>query len=1613
MSVKLDSFLSKTFERLLDNGARSVLGQNIYHSNIPNEQKVYSMSPEAAILIKKKAFSTLGFNNDLRWMDSTEKLLLRATKALFAYKVQQIKVLESITKYNNYLGKTGEDSLRFLAYILNEASLLNVNIDDYNNNFSEILNSSISKSKSIKMEDISPELADIFDLTKRLAFSQRFHNTTWHIDPSSPENLIVGPGTGVIELTNFNSFSTNISLDSSPSSFSLDMQDPNNLATITDHDIEFAISEAIHGAHGFFEGLLNGSIAAQQYGKVGSISSDLLNYSKKFNDASKQFLNSDEEYIRERLRVFYLGKMIVNPADGVNVFISSNTGLSVGEKSSFSMDIEKESFEISEAVIEAERRLFTSGKMKFEDYKKFRRMSDNSLKMIHVFGGFVSSANSSYSNGSYNFSFTAKDNMGWLSWSNYQKVPALEDLVGVLEDPLTPYKIEVDEFGTIKTDGAPELLDENKELMENEFLSYNSGILKGQQAKEENLYQGQFNGFGSLDKTKILQHPDGFIYRWKSGIISATASLQTANESGSSVRSARLMTQKYGITPADDILSNLDVANIISVLVTGQPYNIDTFMTKSFEAATSRSGGSNQLRPDDPLSFLTQSIKKQNSYYGNFKPYRTVSMNKRTVSRTLRDKIERDNLNSKIVALQKRKVALYGLREDAVNINIEVSTELDKEIAEIDSQISDEISALKRSTYGSFDTDIKFNFLMSGKDDVDDAYENNETVTRAMLHVGAMRRIEDVRMNRDNNYLIVSDQYDYNLELTPFLLRLSQTNYKRFQGDYTSVFDRCVAANSAIGFEFFTNTQGHLEFRPPQWNKTPFSILQQASKARREGKSLIPENIMKLFEKRIDGLKYEIQKYNVLIAMSALLLHRYPDRKLLPGFKGVNGHRSLNFFGVRVGALKSGILKNIKSKASEFASEKKRFGGILSIDFSGDGSNVVFGDVTTLIGEFDAIAQEEGGIFNDIIKSAKKRVQGVEYDSDLSSDISEIATPENLNFIRKQVKNYLGFDPSKDLGLDPNKEIAAEDFPFSKINADAKKTSTSSSMQIFAGILLNEDSGLFRKIQNFVSARDRLVTIHKRNLEKQSELADVNMLFDNPEGFDNELNTKKIPETRLEKALEKINMLSDKLQGSAFEGSVFEHLIEDDRSNILGFGSGKRFVIDDSRIISARFEESPPEFTRINVVGDVPLNIASGLNSATDGLYFWAGASDFDLWRQYGYKAMNMNSVPFLSDAELGCKPYAYFKLQTQRAKILKASVSVVGNEFYQPGDIVYIKSKNLLYYVDSVAHSFSYGGSFTTNLSLSYGHTPGEYLPGPLDVIGQQLSTNPLKDKILVNRNLKSDDNYQTLRPSTILIPPNSDIFGGNTIIGANKETILRFSDNQTRFAKMISDVNLLLTSKKKFLLLRAFISSSPSESPEGSDRVIEAENYLQIVKSMFLDPEFLTRSGNREISLDLGSISDGSFLSDSYENIKSAVSGSLSQAVLPNGNIARGVSEESIILQVCYMKKDKSEESPSGNDNEQAKKGVGSRLKELRKNNRSSSKGELPDLNIKCLNQDLINFLTDTDGSISKDALDVFPKDGPRQESWMDFRLMGRAITSGKTLNFVEVGIIELDLE
>jgi hypothetical protein len=1665
---------------LVNTGASIFFDQDHSASITPDTRNIIAMSPDATILVKKKVFSSFSGINDIRYIDKTEKMLLRATKALFAYKVQQIRAYESLTKFENFFSDNHMYSVNLLSSLLKEGAFLDTDklgktkeeyiserlevwlgrdmsptsFDTTTQNFedfsagSESLatfdiasgsfvtdpdknriitngeylknipssqarailsskrsefgadydgysgSSSISGSANEALRDsLSPQgglsgdpLKDFFNdlgdlvsygsasenydkinediasVLKRNAFSTDSQLTRWIVDPDSPDNYTLGPGTGVIELALFNSFSTNVNYDSNPSNASFNLVYPYRVGTILEADIEAAVQEALYGTLGIMSELLSGGLGSE--GMSGTLpqldASSAISSALELGGLGSADGSLDTDYIRERLRTFYLGKNFINASDPVHFYIRGNRTFSdyTESGSAYSEEISESPFDdefldIDNSILKAEYLLYTNQKMSMDQYRELRRRQDNSFGMIHVFGGFVTSVSESYSGGFHNLNVSCTDNMSWLKWSRFAVQPALSDPKGVLEDPLTPYDFSRDDQGAI-IPGSRELLYENKQLLQTGMLSYDSGLFAGQNASEGNLLQGQYNGVGSLRGKKVMQHPSGFIYRWKTGIITATAGFQAADSTGErqdNIDSA----QRYQVTVTNNVLNNLDIPNILSILIVGQPYNIESFIEQALVAHNKRDK-STRLSPLDPLTGVLDTVRKQNNYYGNFQPYRMLTMSSATTEQMLNNAGRRDIANNNIRSLQDRKVLLRKKIADisgnaavTPQENVFIST-LSSEIEAIDGAIRNQIKVGTTSPNAVTTKDkVGIQISLSGATNLPlsgDDEENND-VTRAMMLVGSQRKIEDVRLNRDRNLFMVSDQYD-SADIRPFILSLNTSGWNLFDGLFKDSWQLCNEASNYLDLEFFCNSQGHLEFRPPPWNRIPLSILKESIKKQtKENKNMIPRFVTDLFQTRIEGIYLQIHTLNLKIALISLLLGKYPDRNLIPNMK-LGGAASLPFFGIIKNDpnAPSGVFNqanrpesgkgSAQTKAlSLFSTNSPTAGPLSTRDPNENGlelgasfqqkGDVLGGNTDKILGIFDPIVQEQLNIVNDL----QTQVGGN------SGSPAVQFTASDLNNIRNSFKKQFGRDPATGI-------IAAGDsFEDKHFTYNISESSERS------GAIFSND-GLLAKLKSAISNRDSFVSMLQANLAKQRELGEIEtFLQTGEEPGDIELNINDKVVDFLERSANALQTSSDILTGKMSEGSIYDHLIEDDTRNLLGYGSGKRFILKDEYIISANFSENPPEFTRLDIKGDAPL-IGDGLNRGFEGLYFWAGATDFDLWRQYGYKP-SLQSLPFISDAKGQAKPYAILKLGMQKFAINMGSVTIAGNEFYQPGDTVFVPSKGLLYYVKSVSHTFNFGSSFSTKLDLEYGHPAGDYIPGPLDIIGQQMVSNFLEDPSLIYRSSETDDNYRPLNPDSSIVFPSSD---------ASKAKLLAFNDNQVRFTNMMLDLTGGL-SGSNYVLIRGFALDE-----EDSAGIEEAKQKMATIRALLESPAQIAQSNP---------FSGGDDLLEGTRTTK--------PMVLPNSIPVTKISPKKIIEQVSFFKKTD-------------KNSIGQ---------------------IQCLDRHLLSALKHDQqlDTLSDDqAIGIFPKGGPSQGGWLDIReeVTAFSFTREYKTSIVEVGIINI---
>lgn len=1547
---------------LFGDGVSVRLGDSVVTSSEPKERNVVTLSPRASILVKKKAFTTFKHVNDLQWMDRTEKMLLRTTKALFAYKVAQIRAYESLTKLESVFDDTAEISLSLLAETLQNAQFLTTeNINESNDAFGDVLSllgNSLADAGYDKVKE------DVLLILERNAFASDISFTTWIVDPNDVDNYGTGPGTGVIEIGMYSSFTTQINLNTEPSTSDFTLVDPYRIMNITESDIEISIQEALVGTLGLLSQLSDSGSTPIDIKSVAGAGLELLG----LGDLDSSI---DVNYIRDRMRIFYLGKPFINAGDGVHFFIRGNKTVQdfSGKEDVFDRDF----LSVDETIFEAERILFTNGNISLESYKNIRQFSDNSFAMRHVFGGYITRISETWSNGSWTMKVNCVDNMGWLQWSRFMIEPALQDPQGILEDPLTPYEIKTDATGRVLSAGGPQLLEENKQLIKSGLLYYDSGILNGQAATEGNLLQGQYNKSGSLSGAKVFQHPQGLVYRWKEGIITATASINTVDPMNESEVTQALHNQAYGLTVAQDVLNNLDIANILSILIVGQPYNVETFIDQAYQAHNiSRQGASAALSNTDPLSAVLDVVRRQNSHFGNFRPYRMVTMSSQTLLQTANSNILRNGANERIRQLQTRRAQLDAIIRRLTNSNnlaggALLVNSLKEERRAIESGIQEQVRTLNNSGAVSSEDVLTQNFNLFGKSKtlpLTGNYTADYQTTRAMTVVGAQRRIEDVRLNRDQNLFIVSDQYDEQTDIRPFIFELKKSDYKIFKGDFISVYDKCLAASQIVNLEFFCNSQGHLEFRPPQWNKTPLTILQRLFEINEEsGKKIIPEFLTDIFQSRSDSLRREIHGLNIRIVILSLLLNSYPDKSLIPNFNPYtnsndilsrtgSGEKSLKFFGVnQVGNSKSINLRdgniqfglgNITDTGSQVLGDGIRIEAGL-----GENGNILNGDTETLLGSFDPLFQESSGLVNNVLNTAVK--------SSGQSSI-KIANASNLNAIRESFVKLSGIDPATDLVSD-NGKFQSFDFIFNN-----SSTSKDAETQNIA-----KANNYLKKLEETISKRDSLVTILQRNREKERELEEVEEILSGEFAAAEENNDPELLDSLIEtldRASNTVRTISDIFTGDATQGALFDHLIADDTRNFLGPGSGKRHIIEDHDIITCNFTEEPPDFVRVDVVGDAPI-IGNALKGSFEDRYYWAGATDFDLWRQYGYKSGSAINLPFSSNAELQSKPYAILELQLQRLKINQGSMTVVGNEFYDPGDTVYVKAKELLYYVRSVSHNLSIGDNFTTSLTLEFGHPPGTYLPSPLDIIGQQFTKDPLTGTVLTYRNSQGDDSYRELQPdSAIVFPNNTDITEENIAV------LLDHKDNAVRFTNMMADLSSILIGDR-VVLIRGFVKGRNDPDEE------MVRNNIEIIKSMLQNPVSLTQTNPTSAIDDIFDF--GSSIGRGLGKQTGTTKG-VTPMVLPNGLPVRSIPGTMIAEQIVFLE-----------------------------NEGSTSE-------IQCMNPKLANAQNiDSKLVDSSDYESVFPKGGPKQRTWLDIKSQNKTVatansTTFKVSNVIEIGILDL---
>lgn len=141
--------------------------------------------------------------------------------------------------------------------------------------------------------------------------------------------------------------------------------------------------------------------------------------------------------------------------------------------------------------------------------------------------------------------------------------------------------------------------------------------------------------------------------------------------------------------------------------------------------------------------------------------------------------------------------------------------------------------------------------------------------------------------------------------------------------------------------------------------------------------------------------------------------------------------------------------------------------------------------------------------------------------------------------------------------------------------------------------------------------------------------------------------------------------------------------------------AGPVYTITEQDIVSLDFQiDSSQIYTRADITG----RFMQGAQTETGLIY--GTFVDYDLTRHYGMRNLELHA-PFLRTAR-SCYMYGVAKLAEQNARAWSANLTIMGRPELRLGRPVYIESHDLFGYVSSITHSFNFGGTFSTTLTLT-----------------------------------------------------------------------------------------------------------------------------------------------------------------------------------------------------------------------------------------------------------------------------------------------------------------------
>lgn len=144
----------------------------------------------------------------------------------------------------------------------------------------------------------------------------------------------------------------------------------------------------------------------------------------------------------------------------------------------------------------------------------------------------------------------------------------------------------------------------------------------------------------------------------------------------------------------------------------------------------------------------------------------------------------------------------------------------------------------------------------------------------------------------------------------------------------------------------------------------------------------------------------------------------------------------------------------------------------------------------------------------------------------------------------------------------------------------------------------------------------------------------------------------------------------------------------------LNTKNSRASVISNEDIFDWNFTETDEVCTMMHVKGDMTSAFKLNFDFVPEGFF-----TDFRLAEQFGYRYRQITQTGLLN-ADM-CLLYARSEMDRVNAERFNGQLTLIGRPELRLGMPVFIEPKDAYYYVTSINHSFTFGGTFQTTLQL------------------------------------------------------------------------------------------------------------------------------------------------------------------------------------------------------------------------------------------------------------------------------------------------------------------------